>query len=410
MNSTGSSNGMTQRYLRKREAVLTAAAGLFNQRGVKGATLCDVASQVGLSTNSITYYYKKKEDLVVACLLRSIEAINAIIASAQAMPSAQARIREFIGLFFARLAQVQKGESSELMSFRDVHVLASPHAEVVFEAYTGMFRQVRRLLITDTLTLENRLPLNARAHLLLTVALSAMAWSGRYAPEDFALVAERICDLLIGGMAGPRAAWGASPLDARLDEPAEADDSTQEAFLRSATALINDLGYGGASVERISAKLNVTKGSFYHHNLNKEELISACFERTFGVMRREQALVMKSEGSGWDKLCALARALVRYQYSEKGPLLRITAWSELPEDIRQDKQNTTHQLSQRIVGLLVDGMKDGSVRALDQAIAASLVTSMINASVTLDRWVAGLDAESAIELFVRPLFVGILSE
>ena len=63
----------TRRFEQKREAILDAAAALFNEKGVRGATLQDVAQSVGLMTNSITYYYRKKEDLATACLLRTIE-------------------------------------------------------------------------------------------------------------------------------------------------------------------------------------------------------------------------------------------------------------------------------------------------------------------------------------------------
>jgi AcrR family transcriptional regulator len=401
---------MTQRYVKKREAILHAAAQLFNQHGIKGATLSDVAGRVGLSTNSITYYYKKKEDLVVACLLRSIEVINDIISAAGDAPSADVRIRQFIRLFFVRLAKIQSDEASELMSFRDVDALGSPHVEVIYAAYTDMFRRVRRLLVTDPVTPGNRVPLNARSHLLLTLTVGAMSWSLRYDPEDYELVADRMSEILIGGLASPASAWRHTPLDDALVLAPDTGDTTQDGFLRAATALINEMGYRGASVDRISARLNVTKGSFYHHNPNKEDLIAACFERTFSVTRRKQMIARASDGSGWDKLCAVSRALVRYQFSERGPLLRMSAWSELPEDIREDKLKTINQLGQRFVAFLVDGMKDGSIRPLDQSIASFLVSGMINASVILDRWVPDITAENAVDLFVRPLFLGILSD
>ncbi|MBC7378587.1 MAG: TetR/AcrR family transcriptional regulator, partial [Burkholderiaceae bacterium] len=54
-------------------------------------------------------------------------------------------------------------------------------------------------------------------------------------------------------------------------------------------------------------------------------------------------------------------------------------------------------------------MKDGSIRPLDQSVAAFQVSGMINASIVLDRWVPDIAAENAVELFVRPLFLGILS-
>ena len=400
---------MTQRYVKKREAILHAAAQLFNQHGVKGATLSDVAGRVGLSTNSITYYYKKKEDLVVACLMRSIEVINDIISVAAESSHAEDRIRQFIRLFFSRLGQIQGDEAPEMMTFRDVQVLGSPHAEVIFAAYTGMFRRVRQLLITDAVTLANRVSLNARSHLLLTLTLGAMTWISRYAPEDYELVATSMSSILIGGLASETSRWRYVALDDALAHAPSTSDATQDAFLRAATALINELGYRGASVDRISARLKVTKGSFYHHNPNKADLISECFERTFSVTRHMQMIARSGEGSGWDKLCAVSRALVRYQFSERGPLLRMSAWSELPDDIRDNKLKTINQLGLRFVSLLVDGMKDGSIRPLDQSVAAFQVSGMINASIVLDRWVPDVTAENAVDLFVRPLFLGILS-
>ena len=66
----------TARFQEKREAILGAVAALFKQRGVKGATLADIAGSVGSVgrvTDSVTYYYRKKEDLATVCFLRAIE-------------------------------------------------------------------------------------------------------------------------------------------------------------------------------------------------------------------------------------------------------------------------------------------------------------------------------------------------
>lgn len=400
---------ITPRYARKREAILHAAAQLFNQHGVKGATLSDVASRVDLSTNSITYYYKKKEDLVVACMLRSIEVINGIISEAAGPDTVEKRVRQFILMFFNRLAQIQAGSLSDMMSFRDLPILGGQHAEAVFVAYTDMFRRVRRLLVSEDSQGDSRVSLNARSHLLLTLTVSAMTWNSRYDPEDLGLVAERMSDILIRGLASDLSSWSSSGLDSTLAPAPDVDDVTQEAFLRAATALINEQGYRGASVDRISARLNVTKGSFYHHNPNKEDLISACFERTFALTRRMQSIARAGGGTGWDKLGAVARELVRYQFSERGPLLRMSAWNELPDDLRELKLKSINHIGRRFVSFLVEGMQDGSIRPLDQSLAGLLVSSMINASVMLDRWVPDITSEKAVEFFVKPLFLGIQS-
>ena len=75
---------LTSRYQVKRDTLLAAAAQQFNVRGVKGATLGEIAASVGLVTTSLTYYYRKKEDLATACFLRAIVAHEALAVQAAA--------------------------------------------------------------------------------------------------------------------------------------------------------------------------------------------------------------------------------------------------------------------------------------------------------------------------------------
>jgi len=82
----------TDRFERKKEAIIAAAAGIINRRGVKGMTLADVAASVDLITTSITYYFKKKEDLAVACYLRGIERFDALIITALQEETPQKRL------------------------------------------------------------------------------------------------------------------------------------------------------------------------------------------------------------------------------------------------------------------------------------------------------------------------------
>ena len=69
----------TARYTRKKQAIVAAASEILNRDGIKGMTLANVAARVGLITTSVTYYFKKKEDLAVACLLEGIERFEAIV-------------------------------------------------------------------------------------------------------------------------------------------------------------------------------------------------------------------------------------------------------------------------------------------------------------------------------------------
>jgi len=409
LNQLDASSRQTPRFQEKRDAILDAAARLFNQKGVKGGTLADVAKRVGLVTHSVTYYYRRKEDLATECFLRAIEAIDAIVLRAQSAPGPSERVRAFIDAYLELLAGIASGRHPNLVRFNDVRALTGAHAELVFAAYTDMFRRLRALLHDDA-QVFSRPELNARAHLLLSLATWTRAWVPRYEIDDYGRVAERISDILLHGIGSPASRWSTPALPvAGPPAPGAADAVNAEAFLRAATHLVNEQGYRGASVDRISARLKVTKGSFYHHHDNKDGLISACFERTFAVVRRAQELATAASGSGWLRLCAASSALVAYQVSKDGPLLRVSAWSALPEPARSEILLTLNRIAERFANLIVEGMMDGSIRVLDQSIAAQLVSGMINAAAEIERWVPGVNEENAADLYARPLFMGLLS-
>lgn len=397
----------TKRFEQKRQSILDAAVRLFNQKGLKGTTLADVAQSVGLITNSVTYYYRKKEELATACLVRSIEVLEELIATALSEDTPEDRLRTILRLYCEKLAASASGEQPPLMSFSDMRSLTSPHVELVFSTYNQMFRHLRGLFDLDGAVPLSRAQRNARAHLLISTMHGVRHWIDHYEPADYRRVADRISDILIHGLATPRSVWRPTILP-QMVWPS-AGEISPEAFLRSATILINEQGYRGASVEKISARLNVTKGSFYHHNDNKDDLVADCFERTFAVVRQVQKAAEANGETGWDHLGAAASELIRYQLSDQGPLLRISAFSALPEGLRGETKRTLDRLARRFGSFVVDGMIDGSIRPLDPSVAAHVVDSMINAAVELEWWVPGITAETAPDLYAKPLFLGVFT-
>jgi AcrR family transcriptional regulator len=399
----------TQRFQEKREAILSAAATLFNQHGVKGATLADIAASVGLVTNSVTYYYRKKEDLASACFLRAIEVFRSIIDQASKVEGIEARLQAFFRLHTELLADIDRGVHAPMMQFNDMRALPSPHFEQVSDAYNEMFRRLRELLRTPQTAKFGRADLAARTYTVLSVAHWVRGWIDRYETDEYPRIAERVSDIVLHGSAAPGSVWS-PPSRAELEWRLTVnDDATSEAFLRAASLLVNEQGYRGASVDMISARLNVTKGSFYHHNDNKEDLIADCFERTFAVIRRVLSLADGIEGKGWDRACAISRALARFQLSPEGPLLRLGATSALSDPERRSQvRRTMSRLNERLAGVVVDGMMDGSIRPLHPVIAAQVASSLVNSASSLNHWVAGATQDNVAEIYVRPIFMGIL--
>lgn len=404
------------RFEMTRERILDGAARLFNQRGIKAGTLAEVAASVGLATNSLTYYYRRKEDLVSACLLRSIAVVRALADAAAGQPTLDARVHGFVGGFVAQMARIAAGRQPELIFFSDMRALPQPQAGPVFAAYTDLFRAVRVLVRHDGGApadgADARRADNARAHLLLSLAIWSRAWLGRYEPDDMARAGRWLGDILLQGLAVPGQAWpgaeaGLLPDPQDTDAPGPPPDITRDAYLRTATRLVNEQGLGGASVSRIAAMLDLTKGSFYHHHSTKEALILACFERSFGLIRRCQQAAAASPGNGWQRLLQATLPLVRLQLSDQGPLLRATAWSALPGALRWGQFNTMNRLGERFGAFIVDGMVDGSVRCLDPGVAAQQINGMINGLAEVQHWVPGVHSGNVVDLYAKPLLLGL---
>jgi len=408
MTITPEQSPQTARYQEKREALLDAAARLFNSQGIKGATLARIAASVGLVTNSVTYYYRKKEDIARACFLRSIAALDALAAEAADRPDVPTRIEAFFSRYGQLLADMELRRHPQLLNFNDIRSLPSQHAEDVFEAYTDMFRRVRRLLRGPETAHLSRDDLNARAHIVLSIAHWMRSALEDYEVEEYLRMGDRVSDILLRGLAAAGSKWQAADgeLSWRL---APETGGTSEAFLCAATVLVNEQGYRGASVDKISARLNLTKGSFYHHHDTKHDLITQCFERTFSVVRQAMRLAETGTGSGWHRACTATRALVRFQLTASGPLLRSTAISALPDQEHRDEvRRTMNRLTERMANLVVDGMMDGSIRALDSAIASRAIFAAINAAAELHRWVPSATIDNVAAVYARPISEGVL--
>jgi AcrR family transcriptional regulator len=394
---------MTARFERKREAILDAAARLFNARGVRGTTLADVAAAVGLGTASITYYYPRRDALAAACFRRSIEAAEALVAAAARQPDPPRRVRALVAGCLGLYRDILLHEHSPLVSFADIRAVAPPDRDALFAAYTEMFRGVRRLFGAGGGTGERRAR-GARAHLLISALLWKEAWVERYEAAALAGVAEALADILENGLA----ACALPPMRGEAHAPRRAATPvSREAFLRAATALINEEGYRGASVEKIAARLAVTKGSFYHHNATKDALVVACFHRSFALMRLAQHRAEAGGGSGLERLWNAVTILVRHQLEGGAPLLRASALNALPEPLRQQMLHGFERGSLGFARMIRAAIADGSMRAIDAYLAGQLANATINAASELDRWVPGITGDEAVELFVAPLFRGL---
>ncbi|MEW5683493.1 MAG: TetR/AcrR family transcriptional regulator [Pseudomonadota bacterium] len=397
----------TDRFERKREAILDAATRILNRKGIKGLTLGDTAAAVDLSTTSVTYYFKRKDDLAAACITRGIEALHDIADQAVKADTPEERLGDFLGGYLERLKQIAAGAASPLPIITELRALASPRREEVATAYGRLFRKTRQIFDHPDLAWMSRGRRTARVRIVLEQVFWGANWLEKYDPEDYPRVRERMVDILVNGVATAADEW--APASIATDQLAapEGPELARETFLLAATRLINRRGYKGASVDKISAELNVTKGSFYHHNEAKDDLVVACFERSFEVMRKAQRLAQDLPGDQWAKVSACAAALAEFQLSDHGPLLRTNALTALPEQMRKVMVEHSNRVSDRFASMISDGIAEGSIRPVDAFIASQMLNATLNACGELGYLVPDVKPKAAAAVFVKPLLMGI---
>ncbi len=396
-------DGADTPFIKKRQAIIAAAARHINERGVRAMTLAEIGADVGLIKNSLTYYFKRKEDLAVACFLDGIDRLDALVAQAMAAPRAPERLTRLVELYLDLERRARLGEAPTLPIFSDIRALAGANRDVVTERYRALFTNAMKLFSGPGAPVLSRDARITRTHIVLEQLYWSVAWLPSYHPGDHERIAARMSDVLIHGIAQPGASWAPRPLPA---QPPPAD-LQEEAFLRTATRLINQNGYRGASVDQISAELNHTKGSFYHRHDAKSDLAVSCFERSFGIARRLQSASQQASPSPWDQLATAAAALTAFQTSPDGPLLRTSAFSAAPSEARPALILAGSAVTNRYAAMISDAIAAGEARAVDAAIAAQILSAAINAAAEIFAWTPNAPGDSAPELYARPILMGL---
>ena len=395
----------TARFRQKRDAILTAAAEAINEQSAKGMTFADVARRVGLNTTSVTYYFKRKEDLAAAAFEHTLDYLLVMLDAASTEATPQARVARYLGLNMERLHRIERGQERPLAVLSDLRAMEEPQRGRLMNAWRDVFRRTRNLWGQTSSRAHTDLN-GARAHVLLENTFWLPVWLRRYQPDQYARAEERLFDIFAHGIAGPGASWSPHPLPLQLDdrEPGRAQ------FLLAATRLINELGYRGASVQRIASQLNVTKGSFYHHLDAKDELVTACYRRSFDTIAATQAAADAAGGSHWQRLSSAIATLLDIQFAERAPLLRTTALSGLPAPVRTAMVDRSNMIARRYAGTIMDGIAERSLRPVDALIASQTLMALQNAAFDMRKWASTMPRERAVALYASTLLFGLFDD
>ena len=399
----------TRKFGEKREAIVHAAAVLINEVGVQATTLAEVARAIGLNATSVTYYFPRKEQLVVAVYDETLTLMERMAREALEQAEPAARLRHFIAAHVALRKRIRAGERGLVTALSEIRTLEPEVQDPLMAHYLRIVDLVRRFF-GEWRDKDERALFSARAHILLEAMMWWPVWSIRYSVLDFPRIEERLFDVLAHGLPARRGAFDPQQLVGNWRTPEEEEAGQNEAFLRAATVTINERGYRGASVNRIAESLNVTKGSFYHHHQAKDDLVLACFQQSYDRLSAVQIAGRDIETDYWTRLSSVLAELVDLQFFDRTPLLRTTALQALDAEHKINVVTRSNRLARRFAGMLIDGIADGSVRAIDPLVAGQVIMSTINSAYEARHWAARFERpDQAIRTYLSVMSEGMLA-
>mgnify|MGYP006158924395 CR=1 FL=1 len=135
--------GETARFGRRREDVIHAASALINELGVKGTTFAELARSVGLNATSITYYFDRKDKLVVAVFASTLDWLEEAARDAAALRDPQDRLRAFIAAHVGLRRRIRLGEKGLITALSEIRTLDEDAQAPLLEQYGRVVDHVR---------------------------------------------------------------------------------------------------------------------------------------------------------------------------------------------------------------------------------------------------------------------------
>ncbi|MFG1377359.1 TetR/AcrR family transcriptional regulator [Xanthobacter autotrophicus] len=192
----------------KREAVLKAAARLFNEKGFHATSLDDVARQLNVTKPTLYHYFRSKDDVLFECCRMGLEMIEA---AAAPLPGSNAGGLERLRALMEKYAEAMTMDFGMSIT-RTPDTALSPENRAELRRLKSQIDRALRGVIASGIEDGSIAPCDVRtAAFAIAGALNAIAhWYQPGGPLSPAEIARQTADFLIQGLA-PRAAKRRQP-------------------------------------------------------------------------------------------------------------------------------------------------------------------------------------------------------
>jgi len=242
-------------------------------------------------------------------------------------------------------------------------------------------------------------------------------WLHKLPADQVSTAADETLDILGHGLYGGKGQYTPATRVASDDDISnlqgfnreEQNRLKQEAFYKTGTLYFNRQGFNGTSLDDIAEHLDVSKGAFYYHIRNKEDLLFNCYQRSLDISEKIHQQAAAVPGNGLQKVEQSCRRIFHAQNSDLGPLIRYNTITALPDPRRRQVLQRTDEVNQFFVDFIRAGIDDGSVRPINLFIAENLITGALNAAMNISVWRRVDDLDDAATDYFDVFFNGLLA-
>jgi AcrR family transcriptional regulator len=400
---------------RKFQSILSEAAGLFNWQGSRATTLTDIANSMKLTKTCVYYYVKTKEDLIYQCYVSSCDMWLAQAQQAAALEgNGLEKIVAMVQGHFDQYVKALNGVAPHFAMLAEISSLDEAHAADIKNRWQEVFDLCKKMVSQG---IEEGVIENLDPAVICTGIFAIPQWFPVWLKRSHATnpepIIKAVLDILVNGLSQQHHEFS----DIEFPEPSNLSlDSfdrgfqnrlKREAFYRVGTTQFNQKGFKGTSLDEIASLLDVTKGAFYYHIKNKEELLYQCFNRTLTVEKNLLTAAGTVEVTGLKKVELSLRYLFNVQFTDQGPLIRYRSLPSLDEEHRKKILKVTKTNSGKLGAYIRQGFDDSTLRKIDADVAQHVLSGAVEASANLAEWVADANvpelSASYFHLFINGL-------
>jgi AcrR family transcriptional regulator len=401
----------------KRAAILSQSAKLFNYKGSRATTLRDIAETLGLTKTSLYYYVKTKEELIYQCYMAALEHHHHTLDEVESrFERPVERATAFFLQHFDNWLAAREGRGPHIAALMEIAALKGAHREEVEASYISMFKRIRQYLRDGIATGEMRDCESTSATRAIMGSVEwTFSWLHQVPLEKVSETAREAVDIIGHGLYAGPGEYQPADIDYKDWEKTalpgfnrkEQNRMKQEAFYKTGTWFFNKQGFNGTSLDEIADHLHVSKGAFYYHIKNKEDLLFNCYSRSLDITESIYDQAAVAPGTGIEKIEACCRRIFQVQNSQHGPLVRYNTITALPMDRRRKILKRTDLVNERFGRFLEAGVADGSVRQVNNFVAQQLIAGAVNAAMDISLWRRVEDLDEAAKEYFDVFFNGL---